>query len=116
MIRLLFGLAVFLWVSNSMAENYCAPMPKAEKEGDTWYIPEGAFTKEGANDALAQIHSLIDDGWKGKDFDAYNPIVRIKGYLYRSYLENYKREFGKDDEIIKDEFCKFIKDEAYVSH
>ena len=114
--RLLPGLVLLAWTSASIAEPYCARMPKPIKEGDTWYIPEEAFTKGDANEAISEIRELIANGWKGKDFDVHNPTVRIKGYLYRSYLDGYKTEFGKDDEIVKDEFCQFIRNEAYVEH
>ena len=91
-------------------------MPKAAKEGDRWNIPEEALTKEEANKAMKELQTLIDKGWAGLDFDVHNPTVRIKGYLYRSYLEEYKKENGEDDKYVKEEFCKFIRNEAFVSH
>jgi len=43
-----FLFVLFLGQSVSAAD-YCPPMKKAEKEGDPWYIPESAFTRDEAN-------------------------------------------------------------------
>ncbi|MGV3629311.1 MAG: hypothetical protein ACO1PN_16660 [Betaproteobacteria bacterium] len=111
---LLVVLAVVASPAN--AGNMCPAMPKPAKEGDAWYIPEAAFTKEEADKATKELQILIEKGWAGRDFDVHNPMVRIKGYLYRSYLEQYKKDNGEDDKYVKEEFCKFIRTEAYVSH
>lgn len=98
------------------AKDYCKPMPKAEKEGDSWYIPESAFTQDAANKALKELSNQVNNGVKGKDFLIENDLKMIKGYLYLSYLAEHKREFGTEDKALRDEFCKFISNEAYVSH
>ena len=98
------------------AKEYCTPMPKAEKEGDPWYIPESAFTKEAANKALRELSNQVNKGVKGKDFLTENELKMVKGYLYLAYLTEHKKEFGKEDSELRNEFCKFLSKEAYVSH
>ncbi len=98
------------------AKDYCPPMPKAEKEGDPWYIPESAFTKEAANKALKELSSQVNAGVKGRDFLIENELKMIKGYLYRAYLGEHKKTFGEEDSMLREDFCRFIRDEAYVSH
>src|SRR5882672_11198837 len=68
------------------AKDYCPPAPKAEKEGDAWYIPESAFTKEAANKALQNLSTQINKGVKGRDYLIDNDLKMIKGYLFISYL------------------------------
>ena len=99
-----------------LAKDNCPPMPKAENEGDPWYIPESAFTKEAANKALKELSNQVNAGVKGRDFLIDNELKMIKGYLYRAYLEEHKRAFGEEDSMLREEFCRFIRDEAYVSH
>jgi hypothetical protein len=98
------------------AKDYCKPMPKAEKEGDSWYIPESAFTKEAANKAPKELGNQVNHGVRGRDFLIENELKMVKGYLYLAYLAEHKKEFGKEDEELRDEFCKFLSEEAYVSH
>jgi len=108
---------MLLFAHNAVfAKDYCKPMPKAEKEGDSWYIPESAFTKEAANKALKELGNQVNNGVRGRDFLIENELKMVKGYLYLAYLAEYKKEFGKEDEDLRDEFCKFISEEAYVSH
>ena len=107
---LLFGHSVVF------AQSYCTPMPKAEKEGDSWYIPESAFTQEAANKALKELRSQVNKGVKGKDFLIENELKMVKGYLYLAYLAEHKKEFGSEDLRLRDEFCKFLSEEAYVTH
>ena len=45
-----------------------------------------------------------------------NELVLIKGYLYLIHLAEYKKEFGKEDTFLKEDFCRFLREEAYVSH
>ena len=111
----LFAMLLFAH-SAAFAQDYCPPMPKAEKESATWFIPESAFTQKAANKALKEISSQVNNGVKGKDFLIENDLKMIKGYLYLSYLAEHKREFGAEDKALRDEFCKFISQEAYVSH
>ena len=113
---LLLLAALLLVAESTSAANICPAMPRPQKEGDTWYIPEEAFTKEEADKALKELQTLINKGWGERDFDLHNPTVRIRGYLYRSYLEKYKKENGEDDKYVKEEFCQFIRKEAFVSH
>ena len=114
---LLFIVFVVSQIVNADAPNqYCKSMPKAEKEGDAWYIPESAFTKENALKALKELESQINDGVSGRDFMIENELVMIKGHLYLAYLAEYKKEFGEEDVYLKEDFCKFIKNEAYVRH
>ena len=98
------------------AKQYCQSMPKAEKEGDTWYVPESAFTKDNALKALKELEDQIENGVTGRDFMIENELVMIKGHLYLSYLTEHEKEFGKEDVYLKKSFCEFIENEAYVSH
>ncbi len=92
-------------------------MPEPVKEGDPWYIPESAFTKEEANKALEALKSQINTDWKGADFpNVENHLKMVKGYLYRVYLDGYKKQSGEDDKMLKSEFCRFLREEAVVSH
>jgi hypothetical protein len=102
---------------SAVAAEYCPPMPKAEKEADPWYIPESAFTKEEANKALGELKSQVNKDWNGADYqNVDNRLRMIKGYLFRVYLDGYKKQSGEEDKILKEEFCRFIRDEAFVSH
>lgn len=98
------------------AKDYCPPLPKAEKEGDPWYIPESAFTREAANKALQELSSQVNKGVKGRDFLVENELKMIKGYLYRAYLAEHRKEFGTEDVSLRAEFCSFLHEEAFVSH
>ena len=101
----------------SVAADYCPPMPKPEKEGDPWYIPESAFTKDEANKALNQLQSEINTEWNGPDFvTVENRLKMIKGYLFRLHLEGYRKQFGREDKALMEEFCRFIREQAYISH
>jgi len=100
----------------AFAKDYCPPMPKAAKEGDPWYIPESAFTKEEANKALKNLSNQVNAGVKGRDFLIENDLKMIKGYLYRAYLAEHKKAFGEEDKILREDFCRFIREEAYVAH
>jgi hypothetical protein len=104
------------WQAAVYAKDYCPAMPKSENEGDPWYIPESAFTKEAANRALKNLSDEVNGGVKGRDFLVNNDLKMVKGYLYRAYLEEHRRAFGKDDEILLEDFCQFIREEAYVEH
>jgi hypothetical protein len=112
-------LAAF-WVGCGVAnaEDYCPPQPKAETEGEgaRWYIPESAFTKEAANNALQELSAQVNKGVKGRDFLVENELRMIKGYLYRAYLAEHKKEFGTDDVFLRKEFCAFLRNDAFVSH
>jgi hypothetical protein len=111
-----FLFVLFLGQSVS-ATDYCPPMKKAEKEGDPWYIPESAFTRAEANKALGALRSQVNKDWAGADWpNVENHLKMIKGYRFRVYLDGYKKEFGEDDKILREEFCRFIRDEAFVSH
>jgi len=105
----------FLFVTAN-AEDYCPPMPKADSERDAWHIPESAFTKEAANKALKNLNDQVNAGAKGRDFLVGNDLKMIKGYLYRAYLEEHKRAFGEDDKELLKEFCRFLREEAFVEH
>jgi len=98
------------------AKEYCKPMPKAERESDSWYIPESAFTKEAVNEALRELGSQVNNGVARHDFLVDNELKMVKGYLYLAYLAENKKEFGTDDEGLREEFCKFLNEEAYISH
>ena len=114
--HLLAALVVVCGVAH--AKNYCPPQPKAESEGEgsAWYIPESAFTKEAANKALQNLNNQISKGVKGRDFLIDNDLKMIKGYLFISYLEEHKRDFGTNDISLKNQFCEFLRNEAVVSH
>lgn len=111
-----FLIALFFGTSVVYAGDYCKQMPEPKKEGDTWYIPETAFTKEAANKALKNLIDQVNNGVEGRDFLVENELKMIKGYLYRAYLEEYKKEFGTEDQILINEFCKFIIEEAFITH
>jgi hypothetical protein len=101
----------------AVAADYCTPMPKAEKEVDRWYIPESAFTKEEANKAIKELQGQANSEWNGADFiSVENRLIMIKGYLFRVYLDDYRKRFGEDDKFTKEEFCRFIREEAFVRH
>jgi hypothetical protein len=110
LVMLLFG------HSAASALEHCKPMPKAQKEGHPWYIPEAAFTKAAATKALKELSDQVTKGVSGKDFQVENELKMIKGHLYLAYLAESKKEFGKVDIGLRDEFCKFLRNEAFVSH
>jgi len=90
-------------------------MSKSDLEAAPWYIPESAFTKEAANTALANLQSQVNGGVAGRDFMVNNDLRMIKGYLYLSYLEEHKKQFGEVDTVLRGQFCSFLK-EAIVEH
>jgi hypothetical protein len=109
-------LLLLLIGQSAVAADYCPAMPKPEKEGDPWYIPESAFTKEEANKALKELQSQINTDWNGADFvNVENHLKIIKGYLFRLYLDGYRKQFGQDD-ALREEFCRFLREEAFISH
>jgi hypothetical protein len=70
-------LALFLIPNTVNAKNYCRPMPEPQKEGDRWFIPESAFTKEAANKALRELTSQVNKGVTGRDFLVDNEFKMI---------------------------------------
>jgi hypothetical protein len=111
-----FALIMAFTFGCATAKDYCPAMPKPKKEGDMWYIPETAFTKEAATKALKALSAQVDGGVRGRDFDVDNDLKMIKGYLYRTYLAEHEKAFGSEDVELRKEFCTFLKTEAYVSH
>jgi len=111
-----FAPVITLTFGCATAKDYCPSMPKPKKESDTWYIPETAFTKEAADKALKDLGSQVDGGVSGKDFNVDNDLKMIKGYLYRAYLAEHEKSFGSEDTELRNEFCTFLKTEAYVAH
>ncbi len=110
-------LSVLLMGQSVVAGDYCPPIPKPEKEGDRWYIPESAFTKEEANKAINELQSQVNTEWNGTDFqNVENRLKMIKGYLFRVYLDGYKKKSGQDDKILREEFCRFLRKEGFISH
>ena len=103
-------------IGNASAANYCPTLPKAKAEGDRWNIAESAFTKDAAKKALKNLSNRIDNGVRGRDFDIENDLIMVKGRLYLDHLQEYQREFGKEDQELKIAFCRFLKEEAYVRH
>lgn len=109
--------SILLIAQAAAAADYCPAMPKPEKEGDRWYIQESAFTREEANKALNQLQSEVNTDWNGTDFAMVEKRLKmIKGYLFRLHLEGYKKQFGRDDKVLMEEFCRFIREQAYISH
>jgi hypothetical protein len=108
--------ALILGIGSAAAKDYCPKLPEAKKEGDRWYIPEAAFTKEAADKALKRLSEQIDVGVSGKDFLVNNDLLMIKGYLYRAYLDEHEKTFGSEDLELTKEFCNFLKNDAYVQH
>ena len=108
---------VVLFAASISAGEYCPPMKKAEKEGDPWYIPESAFTKAAATKALRDLQSQVNRRWNGEDWiEVENQLKMVKGHLFRVYLDGYKKQSGEDDKLLKEEFCKFLREEGFVSH
>lgn len=91
-------------------------MPEPQKEGDRWFIPESAFTKEAANKALRELTSQVNKGVTGRDFLVDNEFKMIKSHLYLVYLAEHEKQFGREDSSLREEFCSFLHEEAFVSH
>jgi hypothetical protein len=111
-----FVVVMIVGLGSAAAKDYCPKMPEPKKEGDPWYIPEAAFTKEAADKALKDLSAQVDGGVSGRDFEVDNDLKMIKGYLYRAYLAEHQKAFGSEDLNLKREFCDFLKTEAYVEH
>ena len=84
---------------------------KIESKGEGhWPIPEKAFTKERANQALEILSNFTNKGTMDADYvSAENELIFIKGYMLKTFLR-----LG-DKEMLK-EFCAFIETEAYARH
>lgn len=75
-----------------------------------WPIPESAFTQGAAKKATQNLSKYITKGTYGMDTIAIdNDILMIKGYLLKSRVKT-------DMPFVKEDFCDFIKNEAYVQH
>jgi|SRR5271170_1022608 hypothetical protein len=99
------------------AKNYCPATPQPKKEGDLWYIPEAAFTKDAADKAMKDLSIQTGGDVGGRDFfQVDNDLIMIKGYLYRAYLAEHEKAFGSEDLDLKKEFCDFLKTKAHISH
>ncbi len=87
------------------------------KQSGTWSIPESAFTREEANRALKALDSQVNTAWEGAEWgNVENHLKRIKGYLYKVYLDGYRQEFGTADSPLRERFCKFLENEAFLEH
>jgi hypothetical protein len=108
-------LTCMVYATLALPKDYCPPMPEAEKEGDRWNIPETAFTREAANEALTKLNAQVNGGVTG-DLLGENEMTIVRGYLYRAYLAEYEKQFGKEDSELRAQFCAFMVESAYVSH
>lgn len=99
---------ILISLSANADESIC---PKVISKGESsWPIPESAFTKEAAINALQNIGKYISDGTYGMDALVMdNDFLMIKGYLLKSRVNT-------DMPFVKNDFCNFIKNEAYVQH
>lgn len=106
--RNILFLIAFISSSTFADENIC---PKVISKGEgNWPIQESAFTKETAKKSLKKLSKFISAGTYGMDSVAIdNELLILRGYLLKSRVKTGM--LGS-----KEEFCRFIKDEAYVQH
>ncbi len=108
----LIASTIFLVSSGTVMAN-CNP----EKGKDTWWIPEEGFTKSEFNESIAELNNLSKNGSNGRDFiEIENYLVMIRGYLYKDFLASHKKEFGEDNKYLMEDFCNFLKTEAFYHH
>lgn len=101
---------IFFVISSlaSASENICLE-EKSKGEG-SWPIAELSFTKEAAKKSVEKLKKFISSGTDGMDSEGIsNELLMVRGYLLKSRVGT-----GMLGE--KEEFCNFIKNEAYVQH
>ena len=101
-------LLIIISFSTYAEETLCK---RIESKGEGhWPIPEKAFTKERANQALELLSEFTNKGTMDADYvSAENELIFIKGYMLKAFLR------PGDKEMLK-EFCTFIETEAYARH
>ena len=88
------------------AATYCENV-KSRGEGH-WPIPEKAFTKKRAIEALGRVSKLAQE--KDGYYEVVeNELIYVKGYFLIKSLQS-------GDKMAKKIFCEFVKTEAYVRH
>ncbi len=104
---LIFGLCS---VTCFASDPYCEPV-EAKGEGH-WPIPEEKFTELNAMQAIEKLSMSIKDA-ESEYFEPFprneNDLLMIRGFLLKSSIGKYNG-WGLD------EFCRFIKEEAFVRH
>ena len=113
----IFQLLILSWVLAPAVLFAQGPVcPGVRVEGSR-AIPETAFTREEAGRSLRILNELTRDGAKGADWDIVeNNLKMVKGYLYKVFLDAHKAELGKEDSVLKQQFCEFLKTEAFLQH
>ena len=108
------------------AEMLCEKV-KSKGEGN-WPIPEEAFTREKAKEASKDLEELLNRSTSeflssknsgGLDIGCYvlNRTIYIKGYALRSEaLESAAIDKEEIAQLIRQDFCNFLKTEAYICH
>ena len=110
LMALTFGLA-------AADELICEPI-KSSGEGH-WPIPESAFTKKNAIDKLEKLKSLMDvPAVLIEDLESrkHNTFVIFEGYILKKRIAELEAENSDLVFKAKEAFCKFLENEAYVSH
>ena len=78
---------------------------KVESQGEGhWPLPEEAFNKERFEKALKALKNISETDAKASDYiNVEHELMYIEGYMLKIHDERY-------------DFCKFLKEEAYVRH
>jgi hypothetical protein len=106
-------LSIWILMSSSSVMASCKP----EKENGIWWIPEEGFTKSKFNESIDELNKLSLEGTGGRDFiEIENYLVMIRGYLYKDFLASHKKEFGEENKYLMEDFCDFLKTEAFYHH
>ncbi|WP_133406909.1 hypothetical protein [Parashewanella tropica] len=99
----------------SFAGNLC-DVVKSKGEGH-WPLPENAFTKNAASKAANElkllVHKLDDSDYY---LEAENAFMYIRGYALKTYAHNSIKSKSKFAKSHLTDWCKFIKNEAYIRH
>lgn len=96
-------------ISSANANESICPGVTSTGEGN-WPIKESSFTKKAAITASNKLAQYISNGTQEIDSVVIdNDILMIRGYLLKSRVD--KNILGS-----KEEFCGFIKHQAYVQH
>ena len=101
-------LAILLSSFATASEDICSKIGGAS-EGN-WPIPESAFTEQAAEKSLAILKQFVSNGTYGLDSVSIDKeLIIIRGYLLKSRVSTNMPG-------TKQEFCNFIRKEAYVQH
>ena len=100
---------LFLISSPAIAGNLICPKQISKGEG-SWPIPESSFTKEAAQVAMRKLNLYLSKGTSDMDSVMIdNQILMVRGYLLKERVKD-----GVPD--AKEEFCEFLKNDAFVQH